>query len=88
MKPVLEIVISNDPATLGPDATRKDLETFGEALADRVAEEFDCKVLVRRYSVSRSQVWTMTGHYELAEKAEFWLHEFERSDECTALLSD
>ena len=86
-KPMLEIVISNDPATLGPDATREDLEAFGEALADRVAEEFDCKVQVYRLSVSRSQVWTTTGHYELAAKVERWLHEFERSDEWTALTA-
>ena len=86
-KPELEIVISNDPMTLGPDATRKDLEAFGEALAERVAEEFDCKVQVRRDSVSRSEVWTSTGHYELAVEVEEWLHEFERSDEWTALTA-
>jgi hypothetical protein len=87
MKPVLEIVISNDTATLGPDATRADLEAFGDALAERVAEEFGCDVQFRLDSVSRSRVGSSTGHYEFAEEIELWLHAFERSDECTALLS-
>jgi hypothetical protein len=85
---MLEITISNDPATLGPEATEDDLETFAGALADRVAQEFGCECRARVASVSRSTVGTTSGNYDLAGQAESWLHEFERGDEWIALLSD
>jgi hypothetical protein len=85
---MLEITISNDPSTLGQDATEDDLETFSEALADRVADEFGCGCRCRLASVSRSTVGTTDGNYDLAAQAESWLHEFERGDEWIALLSD
>lgn len=83
---MIEITISNDPLTLGTDATRDDLETFGEALAETLAEEFNCATRCRLASVSRSTAGTTDGDYELAARVEERLHQIEGGEEWLTIL--
>jgi len=82
----IEITIDNDPLTIGPDATRADLETFGEALAEALAEEFGCETRCRLASVARSTAGATDGDYDLAARVEERLHEIESSDEWIDIL--
>ena len=79
MKPEpVTVTISNDPATLGSEATAEDLERYAENLASYLNDDFEgLEISVELGSVFRS----VATHDGVAERVQ----EIECSDEWTQL---
>ena len=77
---MIQVTISNDPTTLGPDATADDLQAYAAALESMLTSEFGARdyIVVRTGSVERSEATDAD--------VERRVHEIESSDEWTQIL--
>lgn len=85
----VQITISNDPITIGDNASREDLEAYGKQLAEEMSLEFNCDCYYSLASCIKSSAKCSDSDLELAiqdrvreiECGDQWIEVLERSRE-------
>lgn len=85
----IEITVSNDPCTLGPEATGQDIESFSEAFGQLLTDEFGVECRVRSVSTLKLAEGGATAQslFDLAEDVAARARDIQQGDEWLMFLS-